>query len=284
MRNKIAITIIALVILATIGVVAYNIKEGNFSKDKSKTETKENKKEEPELTTIDLSEYDTKELIEDDDLKTKLSTKHNQLDSFIVIGSIGLDHFDELNKYEAIIEYAFNTCNITFYNEREFSDATDFDWQGKTSGKIEVISKEQIKDIWQSIYGTEPILTGESTFAAKPYQYIVSDDNKYVIRYLTKENEEYAKKDFPVVNKTNYVYTEDADYYYIYYNYSISVGDYVFYNYEDYTLNSSNNLKKQEERKDIEMDKHLDKFPIIKEYYKKDGSDFFFEKAEYLRK
>ena len=281
----IIILLLFLVILGLTGKIAYD--RGYLDKvlKKEKTETKEEIKKDN-----NIKETKSEKEITDKATIDKINEKANVFE-FTLIGDEDLS-----NRLASISKYLFSKPELTktiSYDECVTMGAGCEEYKDNIKGDIKLIDYDVYLAEYEKIFGkTEELYGTISSLGLFVLSRTSTTEKDDLVGFELKEPTDRTT----IVNyyKKNEKYTEDENYYYKYYNLAIEADGYFFYGLLDYQSNSlvlsntSETIKYYtellEQRKNININQvDSQKLSYVKEYYKKVGDDFIFEKAILIR-
>lgn len=268
MRKKILVIIVIILIAVICNLFFFNLGKGNLKADNTKIEEKTDK-------YIGKDE----KIITDKDLIERIQEKDNKLSYFFVLKNIGIKHIPGETTLENIVEYLFTTPEAHEISKEEFMEYTGCDCYDQLEEKPLVILKDDVNKYYKEIYGkTAEELYVYFNTGGYTYRTNVADFDGTTVRYKDPKDPDSAKA---TVTRENIKYTEDDNYYYLYFYYAATVGEYTYKGMIDW---NNNGFSPDESRKSLKIDSNnYSEFPLVKIFYKKSGSDFFFEKAELLK-
>jgi hypothetical protein len=279
--SGIILFILFLVILGLAGKIAYDRgyldkilkKENTETKEEVKNKETNNEKEITDKATID-----------------KINEKANAIEFPLVNVN-----FSDI-RLAAISKYLFSKPEIikTISLEEcvEIGASCD-EYKDNIKGEIKKIDFDDYHAEYEKIFGEikdlHPAPYSSGLFMLN---YTSSTEKEDLVWFELKEPTEKTT----ILNylKRNEKYTEDENYYYKYYNSAVEADGYFYYGQTDFLRNSPIIANTQEtnkyytdlteKRKSIKIDQvDAKKLSYVKEYYKKSGNDFYFEKAVYVR-
>lgn len=274
--------IIVLQIIVIIGLVGYIF----YNKD-----NKETPKEEQKVVTDGSIEsfFGKKEKeITDKDVIAKIEEKDQKLDYYSVLQQIGVLVIKDDYRLIPMLEYLSTTDLVKDSNIEEFNELMGYDNSGEVENTIKKIDGADVSREFKNMYGYEPKeLYVIITFDGKTVFESAATNGKDIFIFDRKENPdgEIDNK----VKRMNIKYTEDENYYYIYFNAGIVTPEATYYSLRDQSFLMYNKIEKVkakeiEQREQLKMDEsNASDFSIIKVSYKKSGSDFYFDKVEYVK-
>ena len=269
--KKNILAVIVIIILAIIcNLFFYNLGKGTLKINDIPINEK--------ITPIDKYIPETEKRINDQKIIDKIEDLHKKLNDFIVIKNIGIKHLPEMTKTEEIIEYLFTTKyakKISFDEYKELmlcDECTD-----EFEGDIQIVKGEDVKKVLKEVFNYQTEESVGLNIIYNGYHYKEAfDENETIIKY--KENEE---EDYPItLNKENIKYTEDDNYYYIYYYYSVEADGKTYKGIVDFQYNA---LRKDQPNNPQMNSTNYNEYSLVKFFFKKSGSDIYFEKAEIVK-
>ena len=280
MKKKIFTIIIIIIIAIICNLFFYNLGKGNLKTENTKLE-KIN-------STIDKYIGENEKVVTDQNIIAKIEAKDKKINYRIPIQQSVVPELQSNDYILAILEYLFTTSAVKEITMQEFNELMLDDYSGIAQAPIKSITSEQVSKEYYDVFGHQPTdynLGPGITFDIKNYYATPMSDNKALVMYATSDNSQETSK----VKRMNLKYTEDDNYYYIYFNAGIEYNGATYYSYTDYEFLSYNTHLpfKQEEiakRKELKMtEDNANDFSIVKAFYKKSNSDVYFEKVEIVK-
>ena len=270
MKKSILAVIVLIIIAVACNIFFFNLGKGNLKINNSPINEKYN--------PIDKYIPETEKRITDQATIDKIENLHKKLNDFMVLRSIGVKHLPEMTLTEEIIEYIFTTEYVETISFDEYKELMFCDeCTKKIDGDIQMVKAENVKKIFKEIFNFLPERELGVNIIYNGYHYTESlKESGAILKY--KENEEES---YPVtVNKENIRYTEDDNYYYMYYYHSIDINGKTFKGIVDFEYNF---LKEGKENNPQINSTNYDEYSLVKFFFKKSGSDIYFEKAEIVK-